>query len=162
MPSASSSPTKSMVVYPGTRNLLEMSATHFGSVAEKSTVWRLALSLAWFRMVSISSTNPMLSISSASSSTLNLSFSKESVLRSRWSLTRPGVPMTMSQPCLSALLLAVGGTAIDADGGEAERLTDVLEVGVHLLASSRVGARSATTGRRPCTLRPDAGKDSLR
>ena len=33
----------------------------------------------------------------------------------------------------SALLIAVRGTAVDADGDEAERLTDMLEVGVHLL-----------------------------
>ena len=68
----------------------------FGMVAEKRTVWRS--SGASFKIVSISSRNPMFSISSASSSTIVWRLSKRKVRRRRWSITRPGVPITSCTP----------------------------------------------------------------
>ena len=70
-----------------------------GIVAEKSAVW-------WSSGVcsnihSTSSIKPMRSISSASSSTRQLSSSIRSVLRRMWSITRPGVPTTTCTPRLS-------------------------------------------------------------
>ena len=50
------------------------------------------------RMVSTSSAKPMLSISSASSSTTNRSSLRSRVPFSRWSITRPGVPTTTWTP----------------------------------------------------------------
>mmetsp|Transcript_2682 Transcript_2682/g.10648 ORF Transcript_2682/g.10648 Transcript_2682/m.10648 type:complete len:287 (+) Transcript_2682:600-1460(+) len=97
-----SSPTRSTVACPADRNRRAMSATHFGRVAENSSVCRLVLSFAAFKMVSMSSTKPMFNISSASSKTRNRRLAKESVLRSRWSFMRPGVPTTMSHPARSA------------------------------------------------------------
>ena len=61
------------------------------NVAENIIVW-------WFsgtftNMVSISSRNPMSSISSASSSIIIFTVSIFNVRRRIWSITRPGVPM---------------------------------------------------------------------
>ena len=95
-------PTRSTVVYPGCRNRFEISATHFGSVALNSRVCNRALPLAASRINSMSSTNPMFSISSASSNTRNRKFVKLRVLRSKWSFIRPGVPMTISVPARNA------------------------------------------------------------
>ena len=67
-----------------------------GMVAEKRAVWRVKGVLE--RMVSISSTKPILSISSASSSTRVWTWLRLSTLRSIRSIKRPGVPTMMSTP----------------------------------------------------------------
>ena len=54
------------------------------------------------RIFSMSSMNPMSSISSASSRTTIEISARDSVFRFRWSSTRPGVPTTMFTPLLSA------------------------------------------------------------
>ncbi|MNM58561.1 hypothetical protein D3C81_697940 [compost metagenome] len=67
-----------------------------GMVAENSATWRFSGS--FFSTASTSSMKPMRSISSASSSTSVFSSDRSSVLRFRWSMTRPGVPTTMCTP----------------------------------------------------------------
>ena len=71
-----------------------------GIVAENKTVWRS--SGVWARTDSISSRNPMFSISSASSNTIVRRCSSLRVRRRRWSKTLPGVPTTMFAPFFRA------------------------------------------------------------
>ena len=68
----------------------------FGIVAENSTVCRS--SGMYSSTVSISSRNPILSISSASSNTMVFTSSHLIVLRLKWSITRPGVPIIIWAP----------------------------------------------------------------
>ena len=72
-----------------------------GMVAENSATFLSSGVSA--RIVSTSSAKPMLSISSASSSTRKRSSLRSSVPFSRWSMIRPGVPTTMCTPRRSAL-----------------------------------------------------------
>ena len=68
----------------------------WGMVAENITVclsWG-----SWLKIVSISSKNPMFSISSASSSTTVWMWAGLMVFLRMWSITRPGVPMTICTP----------------------------------------------------------------
>ncbi|COZ36361.1 Uncharacterised protein [Mycobacterium tuberculosis] len=53
------------------------------------------------RMRSTSSAKPMVSISSASSSTRKSTRDRSKVARSRWSIIRPGVPTTTCAPRLN-------------------------------------------------------------
>ena len=71
-----------------------------GIVAEKSRVCRFCGT--FFKINSMSSRNPMSSIWSASSSTTVATSLSASVRRSRWSMTRPGVPITIWTPWWSA------------------------------------------------------------
>ena len=72
-----------------------------GMVAENSATWRV--SGVFFSTASTSSMKPIRSISSASSSTSMRSADRSSEPRSRWSITRPGVPTTTCTPRFSAL-----------------------------------------------------------
>ena len=67
-----------------------------GMVAENSAV--CFVSGVEARMRSTSSAKPMRSISSASSSTRVCRSERSSEPRSRWSITRPGVPTTTCAP----------------------------------------------------------------
>ena len=77
-----------------------MAAMRGGIVAAKSAVCRSGGVAS--RIASMSSANPMSSISSASSRTRTRTSSSFSVRRWRWSSARPGVATTTSAPRLSA------------------------------------------------------------
>mmetsp|Transcript_53174 Transcript_53174/g.156634 ORF Transcript_53174/g.156634 Transcript_53174/m.156634 type:complete len:215 (-) Transcript_53174:488-1132(-) len=81
--------------------------TQDGMVADQRSLWILAGFGCWVvaasRILSMSSWKPMSSISSASSSTRNLSSLSLRLPRLRWSMMRPGVPTTTSTPRLSVL-----------------------------------------------------------
>mmetsp|Transcript_39842 Transcript_39842/g.66087 ORF Transcript_39842/g.66087 Transcript_39842/m.66087 type:complete len:205 (-) Transcript_39842:690-1304(-) len=74
--------------------------THGGCVAENRTVCRSEASVP-SRIVSTSSLKPMFSISSASSSTTYSTPLKSSVPSCKWSMIRPGVPTSTSNPSRS-------------------------------------------------------------
>ena len=96
-----------------------------GIVAENSAIWRV--SGVFFSTASTSSMKPMRSISSASSSTRQRSCDRSSEPRSRWSMTRPGVPTTTCTPRLSALQLRpVALAAVDRQHVEAGQVRGVL------------------------------------
>ena len=80
-----------------------MSKIGFGMVAENRTVC-LPSSGIYSKIVSISSRNPMFSISSASSKTIVLTASQRIVFLRRWSMTRPGVPIMICAPPFNALI----------------------------------------------------------
>ncbi len=83
-----------------------------GIVAEKSATCLSSGVSA--RIVSTSSAKPILSISSASSSTRKRSWRRSRVPFSRWSMMRPGVPTTMCTPRRKrAELHAVGLATVD-------------------------------------------------
>mmetsp|Transcript_44720 Transcript_44720/g.146658 ORF Transcript_44720/g.146658 Transcript_44720/m.146658 type:complete len:273 (-) Transcript_44720:130-948(-) len=101
-------------------------------------------------MVSTSSLKPMLSISSASSSTANRTAERSSAPSLRWSMIRPGVPMSTSTPSRSARCCGGYGTppwkrTVRSRCGVAsiEQTSDTWR------ASSRVGARTTIRGVRP-------------
>src|SRR6478736_5699990 len=83
------------------RYFFEMRRICAGIVAEKSATCLSSGVSA--RIVSTSSAKPILSISSASSSTRKRSSLRSSVPFSRWSMMRPRVPTTMWTPRRSAL-----------------------------------------------------------
>ena len=78
------------------RCFLAMARICLGMVAENSAT--CLYSGVPLRIRSTSSAKPMLSISSASSSTSTSSEDRSRLPRSRWSMTRPGVPTTMWAP----------------------------------------------------------------
>ena len=103
-----------------------------GIVAENSATFLSAGVSA--RIVSTSSAKPMLSISSASSSTRNRSSVRSSVPRSRWSMIRPGVPdHDVHAAAQGAELDAVPLAAVDREHVHARQVRGVpLERLAHL------------------------------
>ena len=102
------------------------------------------------RIVSTSSAKPMLSISSASSSTRKRSSVRSRVPLSRWSMIRPGVPTTTWTPRRSAReldavpLAAVDGQDLDARAVWAAYFSKASHT---WSASSRVGCEDERLGR---------------
>ena len=128
------------------------------------------------RIVSTSSAKPIFSISSASSSTRNRSWTRSRVPLSRWSMTRPGVPTTTWTPRRRALQLdAVALAAVDGQHVHArrrarrtvERLADLQgefagraqhERLRSLLAAGRASTGSAARTPRSCRCRSGRGR----
>ncbi len=113
-------------------------------VAENNTVIRFSgVSL---RMVSMSLRNPIFSISSASSRTASFSAPSFSVLLRIWSITLPGVPMTICAPLFSAFICG----SMDAPPKMATTFMPGLNAAALFIssaacsASSRVGQRIST------------------
>ena len=76
--------------------VFEMAMISFDSVAERSSVWRLAGTVVMIRFSG--GRKPMSSMRSASSSTTISMPDRSMVRRSRWSIRRPGVATTISTP----------------------------------------------------------------
>ena len=111
-----------------------------GMVAEKSATCLSSGVSA--RIVSTSSAKPMLSISSASSSTRNRSSVRSRVRRSRWSMIRPGVPTITCTPRRSATELdAVALAAVDRQHLHARHLRGVPLEGLADLERELAGGR---------------------
>mmetsp|Transcript_1365 Transcript_1365/g.4362 ORF Transcript_1365/g.4362 Transcript_1365/m.4362 type:complete len:205 (+) Transcript_1365:1184-1798(+) len=123
--------------------------TQGGCVAEKRTVWRRSPSVDW-RMVSTSSLKPMLSISSASSSTANCTSDRSKAPSFRWSMMRPGVPTSRSTPSRSALCCGGYGTPPWKRTVRSWCTpASISHTSPTCRASSRVGASTTIRGLRP-------------
>ena len=96
---------RSTILKLGFMNILAISLTHSGIVAENNPIWILCLQtyLTLDIIFSMSSLNPNFNITSASSSTIVFSDLKSILPLSIWSRTLPVVPTNKSTPLLSIL-----------------------------------------------------------